>query len=237
MTENRITAGEAIDAMLQPIPDAHRETFSRCLHTIAAGDPSSGPFQLLLLLSAYYSSVNARTVYSTNGSQPPGTLPMLKSSQLDALAAAIKSLPRREDIEKMLKEQGGGENRELTAFLDEWRVNKAIALSKKEKIKAWVTQISAYGAAALFLVGAGYGLCWVSLHQSVDEKVDRLIGAMPFNTQAQAYLASHRGSVFVGPLQRTQDHPETDGIVINPGNLHLSQSWVSSGGYTVVPIR
>jgi hypothetical protein len=73
----------------------------------------------------------------------------IKASQFDALAAAIKSLPKPEDIEKMLS---GGENRELTAFLNEWRVNKAIALSKKEKIKAWVTQISAYVAAALFLL-------------------------------------------------------------------------------------
>jgi hypothetical protein len=40
-----------------------------------------------------------------------------------------------------------------------------------------------------------------------------------------------------GPLKQHADHRETEGIIINPGDLKLSKSWVSSEGYTVIPIQ
>ena len=189
-----------------------------------------------VLLSAIGNAI-LRGRSQNNGDKPPadGRQAALSPAQFVALMEAIKALPSSQDVEKLVGK--GSENKELTAFLDEWRVNKALAYSTKGKITAWVKYISAIVAIALALVAAGYALCWISLHQAVDARIDHMLSAMPFNTQAQAYLSAHRGSVFIGPLKQTQAHGESTGVIINPGNLRLSQSWVSSDGYTVVPIQ
>ena len=62
----------------------------------------------------------------------------------------------------------GTQHATLTAFLDEWRVNKAQHGSKKAAVRYWLIHIAVIAAIAAVVFAAGYFSCWINIHAAAD---------------------------------------------------------------------
>jgi hypothetical protein len=205
-----------------------------------AGLTEDDPLYAVLAAQSEMLKAFLDTLPATNGSQPAD----LKLSQLsdlikrtEALAMSVKSLPRREDIEKLLGVAGLKENPDLTAFLEEWRITKSQESSPKSAVTRWLGQVAMMAVIAFIVFGAGYIVCWIHLRKDVDARVDRIIDAQQSAYRVPLFLAAHQGSIALGPLKPAEGHNESQGIIIRPGDLKLAQSWVSTDGATVVPLQ
>jgi len=232
-----------------------REQIRQAYHGHLEGARSS-PFVLHgILLSAIYASIRASideravpaaTAAEKLNSNQPADLKLSQLSDLikrtDALALCIKSLPRREDavsrqdIEKLL-EAAGKANPELTAFLDDWRITKSQENSVNRTVTRWLGRVAAIALITSIVFVAGYLVCWINLRKDFDARVDRVIEAQQSAYRVPLFLAAHRGSIALAPLKPAEGHNESQGIIIWPGDLKLAESWVSTDGATVVPLR
>src|SRR5260370_13639462 len=191
-----------------------------------------------ILLSAVYASIVARSTQAANTRD--GQPAYLKLSQLsdlikrtEALATSVRSLPRREEIDKLLEAAGKTkENPDLVAFLNEWGIPKSQESSAKRAVTRWLGPAAVIAVMAAIVFGAGYVLCWVNLHKDVDVRVDRMITAQPAALRAELLLQSHGGSL---TRERVNDG-KGEGIVMRPGDL--PRPWISAdGNAAVVPIQ
>jgi hypothetical protein len=71
-------------------------------------------------------------------------------------------------------------------------------------------------AALLLALGFAAGALYTS--SQANARVDRIIASQPEAIRAAAALAGHGGSMFIGPITRT-DGKEARGIIIRRGNL------------------
>jgi hypothetical protein len=216
---------------------------STAYHVLLEGSKRS-PFVMSgVLLSAIGKAILARldailakTSASPNGSKEPGegrlTTPQFQALKnlIESQSALLKALPA---------ERGGEDNPALSAFLEDYRFEKSQKTKRRlwDQIGKWsiiVTVVAAIVASACLLT---YLLTWRQIQIAANRQVERVIASQPFNDQVPAFLASHHGKIFKGPLTQNQDHGETEGIIIMPGDLKLSKSWVSTDGATVIPIQ
>jgi hypothetical protein len=234
-----------------------REQIRQAYHGHLEGARSS-PFVLHgILLSAIYASIRASideravpaaTAAEKLNSNQPADLKMSQLSDLikrtDALALCIKSLPRREDavsrhdMEKLLNAAGNAnQNPELTAFLDDWRITKSQENTANRTVTRWLGRVAAIALITSIVFVAGYLVCWINLRKDFDARVDRVIDAQQSAYRVPLFLAAHRGSIALASLKPAEGHNESQGIIIWPGDLKFAESWVSTDGATVVPLR
>ena len=227
-------------AAVKDLPPQVREKL--LLDTSRNGLSESDPLWGLLLaqselLKAFLAELPTSKPSGSNGDAP---LPMMRSSQIESLASAIKSLPQRIDIQKMIQAAGQGDNPELTAFLDDWRVTKATQTKRRlyDQICHWIIVVVIVAGLIAAACLTTYLVTWRTIEAEADARIDRLISAQPSAAHVPLWLSSHQAAISLTPLKPVRGHPETRGILITPGDLKLSDSWVStSDGSTVIPIQ
>jgi hypothetical protein len=189
----------------------------------------------------------AKAGAGANGSKDTGDGKYLTAPQFQALrnlmesqSAALKALP--ETLKQTVTSKGGNSsqpNPDLDAFLEEWRFTK---YQKKnggawDTVKKWSFIIAAIVGIIAITSLITYLVTWRDIQSEANKRVERMIAAQPYDARVPAFLASHHGILFKGPLTQNEGHNETTGIIIKPGDLKLSQSWVSTDGSTVIPIQ
>jgi len=214
---------------------------TRAYHGCLEGAKASPFVMSAVLLSAIGNAfLRSATPGNGNGSEALKiTTPQFVALKnlLDAQATALKTLPI--DLKETLASRGGEHNPDLDAFLEEWRITKAQHQNNRlwDRIARWsfIVVVAAGLIAIACLVT--YLLTWRSAQMEANMREARMIAAQPYDQQLPAFLAAHHARIFKGPLAQNQDRPETQGLVIVPGDLKLSNSWVSTNGDTVIPIQ
>lgn len=142
---------------------------------------------------------------------------MIRSIQIDAL-------PTPSEIERMIKQ--GSENPELTAYLDEWRVNKATARKRSliDQIWHWGAIVGAVASIVGIACVGTYLITWRTVEAEADARIDRVINAQPSELRALLLLRSYGGSLSKEPISMPEG-PRT-GVVMRNGTLPTP--WISA---------
>jgi hypothetical protein len=214
--------------------DEQRSAMMHAFYSQMEGDPSSTSVQNAILTAGLICAGQKKE-------SPQGSI---TTQQYSSLGKLIESLPAKlvskQDIEQLIKSAAQGtENRELTAFLDEWRVNKATERKRRllDDILHWTAVVTALVVLMATTSIGTYLVTCRHIEAEADARIDRVIAAQPSATHVPLWLSSHQAAMTIGPLQAANGHNETRGIIIRPGDLKLSNSWVSTDGATVIPIQ
>ena len=111
--------------------------------------------------------------------------------------------------------------------------------SRHKNIGKWVAIL--IGAGAVF--GAGYFVCWSNaqsamekVRQQAKQQVDQVIEAQPAANLVSSFLAKHSGKISLGSVLSSDGKSETEGIIIEPGDLKFGQPTYSRTGGALVPL-
>lgn len=236
---------------------------ARAYYGVMEGAKFSPSVLHAILLSAVYNAILVHTdLPSSSASNGNGKQPgQPKSSQLEAIAISLKSLPSRADIasrqdlqalqqqlsqmaESLLKndldrQKQVPELRKVTEDLIfaagaiKKKLNGAVQATSDTTVMIWCKRGAIALIAVVIAFGLGYFTCLSHLQKDMDTRLDRLVDAQPASASVPLFLAAHSGSIFIGPI-KGQDGKERRGVIIEPGRL--GQPFISTTGQAVIPI-